>query len=93
MSPLPSPRTRETQTYCQALGSANVTTCFYDFGLSQLGFAERFNRLRHRRGLKIIRMTFVSPSYLNRKYLLYDSNRFYQLFNYVILFMQISSDE
>ena len=29
-----SPRTRDTQTYCRALGSGAVTTCFYDLGQS-----------------------------------------------------------
>ena len=43
---------------CRAFGSGAVITCFYDSGLSWLGFehptfrlqGERFNRLRHRRG-------------------------------------------
>ena len=45
----------DTRTYCQAFGSAAVTTCFYDPGLSRLGFelptfrlrGERSNELRH----------------------------------------------
>ena len=47
-----------TCTYCRALGSAAVTTCFYDLVLSRLGFehqtfrlrGQRSNPLRHRRG-------------------------------------------
>ena len=48
--------TRDTHTYCRAFGSGAVTTCFYDLGLSRLGFehptsrllSERSKRLRHR---------------------------------------------
>ena len=36
-----SPRTLVTHTFCRALGSGAVTTCFYDFGMQ----GERFNRL------------------------------------------------
>ena len=53
------PRTHDTQTNCQAFGRGAVTTCFYDLGLSRLGFehptfrlqSERSRPLRHRRGL------------------------------------------
>ena len=51
----------------RAFGSEAVTTCFYDFGLSQLGFGnltfhlrgERSNRLNHRRGQFCIRENFT----------------------------------
>ena len=33
-----SPRTRNTHICCRAFGSGTVTTCFYDLGLSRLGF-------------------------------------------------------
>ena len=33
-----SPRTRYTLTYCRAFGSGDVTTCFYELGLSRLGY-------------------------------------------------------
>ena len=50
------PRTCDTLTYCQAFGSEDVTSCFYDFGLSRPGFenptfcfqGQRSNPLRHR---------------------------------------------
>ena len=53
-----SPRIRDTHTYCQAFSRGAVTTCFYDLGLSRLGFehptfrlrGERSNPLPHRRG-------------------------------------------
>ena len=51
-----SPRTPDTHTYCRAFGSGAVTTCFYDLGLSRLGFKHPTYRLRrshplgHRRG-------------------------------------------
>ena len=32
------PKTRNTHICCQVFGSGPVTTCFYDFGLSWLGF-------------------------------------------------------
>ena len=41
-----SPRTRDTHTCCQTLGSGAVTTCFYDLGLSRLGFEFPNFRLR-----------------------------------------------
>ena len=52
-------RTRGTHTICRAFGSAAVTACFYDLGLSRLGSelptfrlrGEHSNLLRHRRGL------------------------------------------
>ena len=45
----------DTHTYCRALSSGAVTTCFYDLGLSHLGFehptfqlrGQRSNTLRH----------------------------------------------
>ena len=48
----------DTHTYCQAFSSGAVTTCFYDLGLSRLGFehptfrlrGQRSSLLRHRRG-------------------------------------------
>ena len=51
-----SSRTRDTHTYCGAFSSGAVTTCFYDLGLSWLGFehitfrlqGERSRSLRHR---------------------------------------------
>ena len=50
-----------THTCCRAFSSGAVTTCFYDSGLSRLGFkhptfrlrGQRSNPLRHRRGKKI----------------------------------------
>ena len=33
-----SPRTRDTQTCCQAFSSGAVTTCFYYLGVSRVGF-------------------------------------------------------
>ena len=53
-----SPSTRHTHTYCRALSSRAVTTCFYDSDLLRLAFehptsrlrGERSNPLRHRRG-------------------------------------------
>ena len=33
-----SPRTTDTRFYCRAFGSGSLTTCFYDGGLSRLGF-------------------------------------------------------
>ena len=41
-----SPRTRDTHTYCRTLSSGAVTTCFYDSGLSRLGFEHPTFRLR-----------------------------------------------
>ena len=43
---LSSPRTRDTHTYCRAFSSGAVTTCFYDLGLSRLGFEHPTYRLR-----------------------------------------------
>ena len=34
----PSPRSRDTPKYCRAFSGGAVTTCFYDLGLSRLGF-------------------------------------------------------
>ena len=53
-----TPKTRDTHTYCQAFSSGDVITCFYDLGLSRLGFehptyhfrGQRSNPVRHRRG-------------------------------------------
>ena len=53
-----SPRSRDTHTYYRAFRSGAVTTCFYDLGLSRLGFehptfrlqGQRSNRLRYCRG-------------------------------------------
>ena len=50
---------RDTHTCCLAFGSGAVTTCFYDLGLSRLGFehltfyirGEHSNWLRHRGGV------------------------------------------
>ena len=66
-------RTRDTHTVCRAfsswaLTSCCVTTCFYDQGLSGLGFVhitfrmrgERFNRLRHSNG--VYQATFIIRS-------------------------------
>ena len=55
-----SPMTRDAQTYYPAFSSVAVTTCFYDLGLSRLGFeqpnccmqGERSNRLCHPSGPK-----------------------------------------
>ena len=49
---------RDTPNSCGAFGHGDVTTCFYDMGLSRLGFehptfrlaSERSSPLRHRRG-------------------------------------------
>ena len=41
-----SPRTSDTHTYCWAFSSGAVTTCFYDLGLSWLGFEHPIYRLR-----------------------------------------------
>ena len=51
-----SPITCNTHTYCKAFDKGPVTTCFYDLGLSRLGFehpifrmrGQRSNPLRHR---------------------------------------------
>ena len=32
-----SPRTHDTHSYCRAISSGVVTTCFYELGLSRLG--------------------------------------------------------
>ena len=56
-----SPRTRYTHTYRRVFSSGAVTTCFYDLGLSRLGFehptfrlrGQRSNPLRHPRGLHV----------------------------------------
>ena len=66
-------RTRDTHTVCRAfsswaLTSCCVTTCFYDLGLSGLGFVhitfrmrgESFNRLRHSNG--VYQATFIIRS-------------------------------
>ena len=53
-----SQRTRDTHTYCRAFRNGAATSCFYDFGLSRLGFEnptlplrrQRCNPLRHLRG-------------------------------------------
>ena len=44
-----SPRTRDTHTYSSALSSRAITTCFYDLGLSRLGFEHPTYRLRGER--------------------------------------------
>ena len=41
--------TRDTHTYCRALSSGAVTTCFYDLGLSGLRFEHPTFRLRGQR--------------------------------------------
>ena len=49
---------RDTHTYCSAFSSGVVNTCFYDLGMSNLGFehltfqwrGQRSNPLYHRRG-------------------------------------------
>ena len=46
-------RIRDNHTYCQAFRSGAVTTCFYELGLSRLGFEHptfllRVNALTHR---------------------------------------------
>ena len=33
---------RDTQTYCRAFSSGTVTTCFYDLGISWLGFFQSY---------------------------------------------------
>ena len=47
------PRTRDTHTYCLALSSGAVTTCFYDLGLLGWDSNTTFHLrgLLHRRGL------------------------------------------
>ena len=58
-----SPKARDTHTYCRALSSGAVTTCFKDWGLSRLGFkhptfrlrGEYSNQLRHRGGLYLVK--------------------------------------
>ena len=55
-----SPMTLDTYTYYRSFSSVAVTTCFYDLGLSRLGFeqpnccmqGERSNRLCHPSGPK-----------------------------------------
>ena len=57
-----SSNTLDTHTYCRALSSGVVTTCFYSTGLSQIGLehptfrlrGERSNHLRHRRGCILV---------------------------------------
>ena len=52
---------RDTHTYCRAFSSVVVPTCFYDLGLSRLGFehptfrfrGQRSKPLYHRRGFII----------------------------------------
>ena len=51
----------DTRTYFRAFGTGDVTTCFYELGLSRLGFehpifilrGERSNPLRHRRSPRL----------------------------------------
>ena len=55
-------RTRDTHIYRRAIRSGAFSTCFYDLGLSRLGFEhptfrmrdKRSNRLYHRGGFKVI---------------------------------------
>ena len=57
-----SPRTRDTHTNWSAFCTGAVSTCFYDLGLSRLGFEHptfslrdaRSNWLRHLRGLFVV---------------------------------------
>ena len=57
-----SPRTRDTHTNWSAFCTGAVSTCFYDLGLSRLGFEHptfslrdaRSNWLRHRRGSFVV---------------------------------------
>ena len=68
-----SPRTRDTHTYCRTFSSGAVTTCFYDWGLSRLGFehptfflrCEHFYPLHHCSGpigqKKLINQSINSP--------------------------------
>ena len=57
-----SPRTRDTHTNWSAFCTGAVSTCFYDLGLSRLGFEHptfslrdaRSNWLRHRHGLFVV---------------------------------------
>ena len=68
--------TQGIRLQCRAFGSGAVNTCFYDLCLSRLGFehltfrmwGERSNRLRHYRGLVIMRL---SPNYKNVDWLNY----------------------
>ena len=41
--------TSDTHTYCRAFSSGAVTSCFYDYGLSRLGFKRPTFRLRGQR--------------------------------------------
>ena len=60
-------KARDTHTCCRAIGSGAVTTCFYDWGLSRLGFehstfrmrGERTKRMRHRSGCPGRRFPFL----------------------------------
>ena len=47
------PRIRDTHIYCRAFNSAAVTTCFYDLGLSRLGFGHPTLRLRDQRSIPL----------------------------------------
>ena len=63
--------TRDTHAYCRVLSSGAVITCFYDLGLSRLGFEHptfrlrglRSNRLRHRRGKLVLRQSIDFKMY------------------------------
>ena len=44
-----SPRSRDTCTCCRAFSSAAVTSCFYDLGLSRLGFEQPTSRMQDER--------------------------------------------
>ena len=56
------PKDRDTHTFYWAFSSVDITTCFYDLGLSWLGFehptfrlrGERFNPLRHRNDVQLL---------------------------------------
>ena len=72
---LASARTRDTHTYCRAFSSGAVATCFYDLGLSRLGFehpmfrlrGKHSNPLRHRRGWRKLIWQVENKYYLTKR--------------------------
>ena len=62
-----SPRTRDTHTCCQGLGSGAITTCFNDVGLSRPGIEPPISRMRGEPNAAIMH-EFSQPSRHLRNY-------------------------
>ena len=80
-----------TITYCRASGSGAVTTCFYDVGLSRLGFenptfrlrGQRSSSLRHRHSR--VDIVIESSSYIvTHRLSKVDGNKTYIILNGII---------